>query len=54
MDVNGESKGVAVHGAKPSQHIDTPKRLAAMAYLTMYNAANRRPDAVAIVQQFTL
>jgi hypothetical protein len=33
MDTNGESKGVAVLPAKPGQHIDTPKRLAAMAYL---------------------
>ena len=54
MDANGESKGAAVHRAKPGQHIDTPKRLATMAYLTMYNAANHRSVAVVIVQQFTL
>jgi len=54
MDANGESKGVAVHWAKPDQHIDTPKRLATMAYLNMYNAANHRLDAVVIVQHLIL
>jgi hypothetical protein len=33
MDANNVPKGVAAQRAEPGQRIDTPKRLATMAYL---------------------
>jgi len=53
MDANGESKGVAVHRARPGQHIDTPNGWPPWP-IYMYNAANHRPGAMNIVQQNTL
>jgi hypothetical protein len=50
MDANGESQGCRGASGKAQPAHRHPKRLAAMAYLNMYNAANQRLGALNIVQ----